>query len=65
VTEEYPFGFFIRRRQVFGKPSSFVKTTSVGMLRIVEVMGATVTEFSTAMRNRASGSARAVACQVL
>jgi hypothetical protein len=28
--------------QIFGKPSSFVKTTSVGILRIVEVMGATV-----------------------
>src|SRR5882672_170668 len=35
--------------QVFGNPSSFVKTTSVGILRIVEVMGATVTECSTAM----------------
>ncbi len=35
--------------QVFGNPSSSVKTTSVGILRIVEVMGATVTEFSTAI----------------
>jgi hypothetical protein len=35
--------------QVFGNPSSAVNTTSVGMLRIVEVMGATVTECSTAM----------------
>lgn len=33
--------------QVFGRPSSSVNTTSVGMLRIVEVMGAMVTEFST------------------
>jgi hypothetical protein len=30
---------------VFGKPSASVSTTSVGMLRIVEVMGAMVTEF--------------------
>src|ERR1700733_7201984 len=30
---------------VFGKPSASVRTTSVGMLRIVEVMGAMVTEF--------------------
>jgi len=33
--------------QVFGRPSSSVNTTSVGMLRIVEVIGAMVTEFST------------------
>jgi hypothetical protein len=32
--------------QISGKPSSSVKTTSVGMLRIVELMGATVTEFA-------------------
>jgi len=31
--------------QVFGKPSASVSTTSVGMLRIVEVIGAMVTEF--------------------
>ena len=31
--------------QVFGKPSSSVNTTSVGILRIVEVIGAMVTEF--------------------
>jgi hypothetical protein len=30
---------------VLGKPSACVSTTSVGMLRIVEVMGAMVTEF--------------------
>jgi hypothetical protein len=35
--------------QVFGNPSSCVKTTSVGILRTVEVMGATVTECSTAI----------------
>src|ERR1700722_11762794 len=35
--------------QVVGNPSSSVKTTSVGILRIVEVMGATVTECSTTM----------------
>jgi hypothetical protein len=35
--------------QVFGSPSSFVKRTSVGIFRIVDVIGATVTEFSTAM----------------
>lgn len=35
--------------QVLGKPSSFVRMTSVGMLRIVDVIGAMVTEFSTGM----------------
>ena len=35
--------------QVFGRPSSLVNTTSVGMLRIVEVIGAMVTEFSTSI----------------
>src|SRR5580658_2768563 len=33
--------------QVSGRPSSFVSTTSVGMLRMVDVMGATVTLLST------------------
>src|SRR5579863_6233530 len=33
--------------QVLGNPSSSVRTISVGIRRIVEVMGATVTEFST------------------
>ncbi len=35
--------------QMFGKPSPLVNTTSVAMLRIVEVIGAIVTEFSTAI----------------
>ena len=35
--------------QVFGNPSSCVKTTSVGILRVEEVMGPSVTEFSTAI----------------
>ncbi len=34
--------------QVLGNPSSSVNTTSVGMLRMVDVMGAIVTVFSTA-----------------
>src|SRR5580692_10107327 len=34
---------------VLGKPSASVSTISVGILRIVDVMGATVTECSTAM----------------
>src|ERR1700730_14328590 len=34
---------------VAGKPSSSVNTTSVGMLRIVDVIGATVTAFNTAI----------------
>lgn len=34
-------------QQVFGRPSSFVNSTSVGMLRIVDMIGATVSEFST------------------
>src|SRR5262245_29864809 len=32
--------------QVLGMPSASVKTTSVGMLRIVDVIGAIVTEFN-------------------
>src|SRR5882757_1208738 len=35
--------------QVSGSPSSEVSKTSVGILRIVDVMGATVTLFSTAI----------------
>jgi hypothetical protein len=35
--------------QVPGNPSSSVNTTSVGMLRIVEVIGATVSAFRTAI----------------
>src|SRR5258708_13531809 len=35
--------------QVSGSPSSVVSKTSVGILRIVDVMGATVTLFSTAI----------------
>src|ERR1700704_1697823 len=34
---------------VFGNPSASVKMTSVGMLRIVDVIGATVTAFNTPM----------------
>lgn len=36
---------------VLGHPSSFVKTTSVGILRIVEVMGATVAGGTCGRRN--------------
>lgn len=35
--------------QVVGNPSASVRTSSVGMIRIVEVIGATVTECSTAI----------------
>jgi hypothetical protein len=35
--------------QVSGNPSASVRMTSVGILRIVEVMGETVTECSTAI----------------
>jgi hypothetical protein len=34
---------------VFGNPSASVKITSVGMLRMVDVIGATVTAFNTPM----------------
>jgi hypothetical protein len=34
---------------VFGNPSASVKMTSVGMLRIVDVIGAIVTEFNTSV----------------
>lgn len=42
-----------------GRPSSSVSTSSVGMLRIVEVMGAIVTEFNTKM---ADSEVRKTAC---
>lgn len=45
-----------------GRPSSFVKTTSVGMHRIVNVMGAIVTEFTT---DRAESRVRINTARVL